>query len=145
MTSQAIPSGAMNVPVRRDDHTATLFQGNSGLTEPARLLIRSDAEWRDAWSRLVGHVSPAPDAPPVDFTKEMVIVAAMGTQKTDGHMIRVARVGRLSGVTYVEIVSESPGSPCKKIERTTAPADVVVVPKIDEPVTFVETLAVKGC
>lgn len=135
----------MSVPMRRDDNSATLFQGTSGMTEPARLLIRNDADWRDTWSRLSGHVSPAPELPAIDFSKEMVIVTAMGTRPTTGQMIHVARVGRTSGVTYVEVVSEMPGARCKAAQRTTAPADVVVVPKLNEPVTFVETSIVKGC
>jgi hypothetical protein len=145
MMSQAIPSGATVVEVRRADNTATLFQGNSGMTEPARLVIRSDAEWRDAWSRLVGHVSPAPELPAIDFTKEMVLIAAMGSRPTAGHMIHIARVGRVSGVTYVEVVSESPAGPCRQAQVVTAPADVVVVPRLLEPLTFVETVATKGC
>jgi hypothetical protein len=145
MVSRAIPSGATAVEVRRADNTATLFQGNSGMTESARLVIRSDAEWRDAWSRLVGHVTPAPEAPAIDFTKEMVLIAAMGSRPTAGYMIHIAHVGRVSGVTYVEVISESPAGPCRRAEVVTAPADVAVVPRLLEPVTFVETLNTKGC
>ena len=124
---------------------ARLFQGTSGITQPARLLIRNEAEWRDVWTRLVQHASPAPDGPAIDFTKEMVIVAALGTSPTAGYMIHIAHIGRVSGVTYVEIISTSPASQCHQAERSSSPADVVVVPKTDEPLTFVETQVVRGC
>jgi hypothetical protein len=143
--SRAIPESASSVSIRRDDNSATLLQGNSGLTEPTRLVVRSDAEWRDVWSKLVDHVSPVPEAPSIDFTKEMVVVASLGAKPTAGHMIRVARAGRMSGVTYVEVVSTSPGPRCKMPPRPSAPADVVVMPKLDEPVTFVETYVVSAC
>jgi hypothetical protein len=145
ISSKAIPDGAISVPIRRDESAATLFQGNSGMTDSARLVVRSEADWRRTWAQLVGHVTPAPEAPPVDFTQEMVIVAALGARPTAGHMIRIARVGRSSGVTYVDVVSEKPGLRCKAKPRTTAPADVVVAPRIDEPVAFVETQSVKAC
>ena len=144
-TSPAIPEGATSVPIRRDDNAVSLFQGNSGMTDSARVAIRSEADWRRTWAQLVGHLSPAPELPPVDFTKEMVIIAAMGTRPTVGNMIRIARVGRSSGVTYVDVVSEIPASRCKAARRETAPADVVMVPRIDEPVAFVETHEVKVC
>lgn len=141
--SRAIPESATSVSMRRDDNAATLFQG--GLTEPTRLLVRNDAQWRAVWSQLVGHVSPSPEPPPIDFTKEMVVVASLGTKPTAGHLVRVTRAGRMSGVTYVEIVSTSPGARCKLPPRPSAPADVVVMPKLDEPVTFVETYVVSAC
>ena len=145
MSSRAIPDGAMSVPIRRDEGAVTIFQGNSGMMDSARLVIRNAAEWRRTWTQLVGHVTPAPETPQVDFTKEMVIVAAMGMRPTAGNMIRIARVGRSSGVTYVEVESETPGMRCKSAQMMTAPADVVLVPNISEPVAFVETPKVRVC
>ena len=145
MSSRAIPDGALSVPMRRDEGSVSIFQGHSGMTDSARLVIRNDAEWRRTWAQLVGHITPAPPIPEIDFTKEMVIVAALGTRPTAGHMIRIARVGRSSGVTYVDVVSERPGPTCRTAQMMTSPADVVVVPVINEPVAFVETLNVKVC
>jgi hypothetical protein len=145
MSSPAIPEGAESVPLRRDDSAVSIFQGNSGMTDSARLVIRSEADWRRTWAQLVGHIAPAPAPPSVDFTTDMVVVVAMGTRPTAGNMIRVARVGRSSGVTYVDVVSETPSVRCKATQRMTSPADVVVVPRIEEPVAFVETLDVRGC
>jgi hypothetical protein len=144
MSSRAIPEGAESVPIRRDDSAVSIFQGNSGMTDSARLVIRNEAEWRRTWAQLVGHIAPAPEPPPVDFTNEMVIVVAMGTRPTAGNMIRVARVGRSSGVTYVDVVSETPSVRCKASQRLTSPADVVVVPRIEEPVAFVETRSIRA-
>jgi hypothetical protein len=145
MSSRAIPDGAISVPLRRDETTVSIFQGNSGMTDSARLVIRGDAEWRRTWARLIGHIMPAPQLPEIDFTKEMVVIAAMGPRPTAGYMIRIARVGRSSGVTYVDVISESPGPTCRTAQMITSPADVVVVPAINEPVAFVETLSVKVC
>ena len=145
ISSPAIPDGAMSVPIRRDDKAVSLFQGNSGMMDSARLVLRNEEEWRRTWAQLAGHVSPAPEPPSVDFTNEMVMVAAMGSRPTAGYMIRIARVGRSSGVTYVDVVSDTPGMRCKEAQRVTAPADVVVVQRIDEPVAFVETQNIKAC
>jgi hypothetical protein len=60
-------------------------------------------------------------------------------------MIRIARVGRSSGVTYVDVISENPGPTCRAAQMITSPVDVVVVPVINEPVAFVETSSVKVC
>jgi hypothetical protein len=144
-TSRAIPEGATPVAVRRDDTAASIFQGNSGMSDSARLVVRNETDWRNTWTQLVGHISPAPALPPVDFTKEMVLVAAMGMRPTAGHTIRIARAGSISGVTYVEVVSEKPGARCQMAQMMSAPADVVVVPRGTEPVTFVESYAVKVC
>src|SRR6266508_4397374 len=75
-------------PVRDGAGAATFFR--TGYRERARLVIRAAAEWAAAWKELWAGASPAPPLPAVDFSKEMVIVAAMGEQASGGHSIAVA-------------------------------------------------------
>lgn len=145
MGSRAMPESVTGVAIRRDDNSATVFQGSSGIAEAERLLIRNEADWQSAWKRLVANVSPQPSPPAIDFSHDMVLLAALGARPTTGYGIHIAHVGRTAGVTYVEVRTERPGKRCRPAQRTVTPADVAVVPQLNEPVTFVEVDSVVAC
>jgi hypothetical protein len=54
----------------------------SGFPDLTRLVVRDAAMWRAVWARLVApdvrRPPPAAEPPPVDFTRELVILAAQG-------------------------------------------------------------------
>jgi hypothetical protein len=145
MGSKVMPASVTGVAIRRDDNSVTVFQGSSGIAAPERLVIRNEAEWQSAWNRLVANVSPQPSLPSIDFSHDMVLLAALGARPTTGYGIHIAHVGRTSGVTYVEVRTERPGKRCRPAQRTVTPADVAVVSQFNEPVTFVEVDSVIAC
>src|SRR5688572_2344175 len=54
----------------------------AGFPDFTRLVVRDSATWRAVWARLVAsderRAPPAAEPPPVDFARELVIVAAQG-------------------------------------------------------------------
>jgi PrcB C-terminal len=130
-------------PVRDGAGGATFFR--SGYRERARLVIRGAAEWADAWRELWAGASPAPPLPAVDFSREMVFVAAMGEQPSGGHSIAVASAAVEGGRLRVKVVETSPGPDCMVTMALTQPAAAVRLPRFDGPVEFAEGKAVEAC
>jgi protease stability complex PrcB-like protein len=116
----------------------------SGMTDSARLVIRDASVWAETWAR-ISTVRPAPPLPAVDFTREMVIVAALGTRPSGGYGIVVESASRENGSLYVAIRSESPGTSCLSSAVLTAPVDVARVPRSDEQVQFRERSVTRSC
>jgi hypothetical protein len=59
---------------------ARLFHAQSSLySRPTRLIVRDSTQWPEVW-RTVTDASPSvgPTRPDIDFTREMVVVAAAG-------------------------------------------------------------------
>lgn len=121
--TNAIPVTAEPIPI---DGTY------SGLDEPLREVVRSEAEWRDLWARLATGRIPRPEPPPVDFSQRVVVVAAMGARPTGGHAIRIDRVSYASDTLWVELTSVSPGAGCITTQALSAPVAAVAVERRGE-------------
>ncbi|HUP01442.1 MAG TPA: protease complex subunit PrcB family protein [Gemmatimonadota bacterium] len=117
----------------------------SGIEEPRRALIRSEAEWRDIWIELTGAQEPAVEPPAVDFQRRAVVVAAMGSRPTGGYTIRVASARMAGDRLAVEVVETSPGPTCLLTQAFTAPAIAVAVEGPPAEVAFVDREETHSC
>ena len=110
----------------------------SGIAEPRREIIRSADEWEKLWrqhgSARAGAAAPAPA---VDFSKEMVIVATLGTRPTGGYAIEIVRVVAADKTLKVFVNQTSPPPGAMAIQALTAPFHYVAVPRSDLKAEFV--------
>ena len=121
------------------------FEYNSGFVESARLVVRSDAEWRAAWAKVYEGVSPQPGRPAIAFSREMVLVAALGQRSSGGYGIVVEGVYDGGGELRVLVRKVSPGRNCVVTAALTEPVDAVRVPRSAMPVRWVEKEEVHDC
>jgi hypothetical protein len=117
----------------------------TGLEQPTRRVVRSEAEWRDVWSQIWSRHTPQPPLPAVDFSREMVLVAGMGVRSSGGYSIRIQSARQTAQGLAVTVHSESPGAGCGVFAALTYPADLVVVPRTSGTVRFVESAATRHC
>jgi hypothetical protein len=99
----------------------------SGITAPARVVIRDDTTYARFWSSL----GDAGSRPSVDFTRDIVIAAAAGQQNTGGHSISIDRVTRVGPGLAIEVTETVPPQGCMASQGLTQPVDMVVVAAAD--------------
>ncbi len=99
-------------------------------------VIRDTAAWADLWSRMTANVSPAPQRPAVDFTKDMVIVAAMGSRGRGGFKISFGGGTEKDGVVTVNLTESSPGPNCMTAMVMTSPVVIGLLPRSAAEVKF---------
>lgn len=116
----------------------------SNLREPRRMLIRDAESWAAVWAEMIS-VGDSRTPPFVDFTKEDVIVAALGERRSSGYSINITGVLADPSAAHVIVTSTVPGSSCDQAEIVTAPLDAVRITKLDAGVTFDERNAVLSC
>lgn len=116
----------------------TSFSG-SIIKDPFRVVVRDRDTWLDVWKRIYQVVpsnGPYPELPEIDFSREMVVVAAMGQQPTSGYAIVIdgayERNDRLEVVVKSVITLKCFGA----FTVVTSPIDIVRLPKIERPVVF---------
>lgn len=108
----------------------------SGLVEPRRQVIHDEAEYLRVWTQ---HAAPSNRIglpPAVDFSREMVLVVAMGRRPTGGYLIEVVDL-ELRGKTLRVLVGERnpvPGS--MQIQQATEPVVFVALPAMSARVDF---------
>jgi PrcB C-terminal len=114
---------------------------HTGIGEARRLVIRDANAWAAFWSEL-----GAGDRPDVDFTQNVVIVAAAGQRRSGGHEIAVDRVNQADGQLTIEVLETTPGPNCLTTGAVTQPVDVVVVPvAAPRGWSFLERKEIRGC
>ena len=111
---------------------------------PFRLVIRNRDEFSDFWKGLISRVPPGqwtPALPEIDFSKEMIIVAAMGERPSSGYSIIIDGACEVDGHVDVFISSQEAPFSCGGLQMAvvTAPADAVRIPQTDLPIVFRET------
>lgn len=140
---QTIPEGATSLTVEAIAEIANRFY--SGIQDQRRVVIRSTEDWRAFWTEFTVLQQPPPDAPIIDFDRQMVIVATMGRKTTGGYLITIPAVHEYEGELFVEVVEVSPGAGCMTTQALTAPATAIRVEARDDPVTFVERSEQQSC
>src|SRR3954467_15172842 len=68
-----------SVPIVRLRADPYAFTFNSGLDKPAQLVVRDATTWQAIWTQINLHYSPLPPLPAVDFSREMIVVVALGS------------------------------------------------------------------
>jgi hypothetical protein len=103
-------------------------------TDSVRLAIRDMATWQQVWAQATSTQGSPPPLPQVDFTQEMVLVAAAG-QMHPGDQIRIDSAGVRAGV-FVAIVRTI--TACRPFPAAAYPLDIVRVQLSEREVTWTE-------
>jgi uncharacterized lipoprotein YajG len=109
------------------------------------LVVRDQQSWQSLWSQMTANQSPAPQLPAVDFTKDMVLVAAAGTRGSSGYSISITDATESSGGVTVNVTITSPGSNCAVALHVESPVDVATIARRDGTVGFVVTRKTYNC
>ena len=112
---------------------------HGGISERSRLVIRTRAEFNQFWEKLLSSSSYKPPLPEVDFSKEVILVAAMGLRPSSGFEIIIE--GACEVDNHVEVfVRNTDFAKCgMQLPAETAPVDIVRLPRTGLPVVFKET------
>jgi len=137
-------SGLDDLVFDDDPATPVVHEFYSGFSDPARLVVRDRQLWAFVWARAFAGRSPEPPRPSLDFSREMVIVAAQGGQPSSGYDISIGQVSRENGSLVVDVTSTSPAHECVVLTVITSPVMMVRVP-VRESVRFIEHDRTRSC
>lgn len=84
----------------------------------------------EGWERFLRqHRGRVQDWPPVDWERQVVLVALMGPQRTGGYRITMAEVTVAGNVVTVQVQERRPAPGERVIQVLTAPYHVVTIPR----------------
>jgi hypothetical protein len=121
------------------------FTYNSGIADSLRIVIRDVKAWRKMWERIHTPFSPEPDLPEIDFSRQSVVVVALGTRPAGGYDIIVDRAYQRDDRLEIIVRKQTPGQTCFTTQAITQPVDIVLIPKTERSVVFRETEVVHEC
>ena len=130
------------IRLRPEPYSLTYF---SGLDESQRAVVRDEAAWRGAWAAIWRRHSPEPPLPQVDFDREMLVIAALGTRPTTGYGILVDSAFAEGDGLLVRIRTVTPGPRCGTGQALTQPVDVARLTRTQGVVRFRDEPQVHDC
>ena len=137
------PGGPIQVTRLRSEPYS--FSYNSGFDQPARLVVRDPAAWQSAWQQTFGRQRPVPPLPEIDFSREMVVLVALGSRASGGYTILIDGATSTDSGASIAVRSVSPGPKCGTTAALTQPVDIARVPRLTGNVSFVERNEVSQC
>jgi len=118
---------------------------NGGISQRARLVIRDRDEFNKFWQELFRSISHKPALPEIDFSREMIIVAAMGQQPSSGYEVIIDSACEVDNRFEVLVRSTNFLKCGLQLGVVTEPVDIVRLPKTVLPVTFREIEVTSDC
>ena len=126
-------NGAQSLPIR------SLKKGAfSGIREVKQEIVKSADAWEKLWKQHATAAGESDKIPAVDFSKEMVVVATMGTKRSGGYTIEIVGVEARDKALKISVKKSSPPPDAMTIQALTAPFHFVAVPKSNLKPEFVE-------
>ena len=113
------------------------FQTDKGF----RLVVKNQDQYNEFWKQLIAPIAPGkwiPPMPEIDFSKEMLVVSAMGPRPSTGYGTVIDGACEADG--QLEIFISTLDVQCgAALAVITYPADAVLMPRSDLPIVFRET------
>ena len=129
----------------------TSFTTGGGIWDQLRLVVRDRDGWLDVWKRIHrpnpnrGSYPEPPPLPEIDFSREIVVVAAMGRRPSSAYAIIIDAAYERNDRLEVVVRSVENRKGCGAYTIITAPVDIVRLPKTERPVVFREIDVVPDC
>ena len=118
---------------------ALLSESHSGLAAARREVVRDAASWERLWAEIHKDRSPAPAPPAVDFARDMLVVAALGTRPSGGFAVAVTSVVARGDRLDVTVLESCPARDAMVTMAVTQPLQVVRVARAAGTPSFHET------
>jgi hypothetical protein len=133
------------IPLARfHEATQGRYRFSSGIREERLIAIRSHPEWEGQWNRITRPVGLTMPPPEVDFPREMLLMAAMGSQPSGGYRVVIERVVEQDELlAFVRFIR--PGPRCGAIAMVTSPVDIVRIPASPKAVRWVVEREARDC
>jgi len=142
---KSIPVSLMEPLSRMKVHGRRLPFLNGGISQRARFVIRDRNEFNNFWQQLFRSTSEKPALPEIDFSREMIVVAAMGQQPSSGYEIIIESACEVDNRFEITVRSTNLLKCGAQLGVITEPVDIVRLPKTVLPVTFREIEVTSDC
>lgn len=124
------------------DGARVYYDNGIGFADSARIVVRDSITWRSIWRQATQSQPSPPPMPVVDFSQDMIVVAAAGRMKP-GDVIRVDSLGVRGSLTVIAVRTTVA---CQPFPSDAFPFEIVRVARRDGPIRFVEhRVSAAGC
>jgi hypothetical protein len=141
---------AAQLPIKRVPGTFA-FPTRGELNVERRFVVRSNAEWERQWAQILPKLYDGTgryirsEPPPINFSREMILIAEMGLKGSGGFEVDIRRVRDRGTFLQAEVWQFSPDPRCHVVADNENPTDIVRVPASSKPIRWSVINRVRDC
>jgi hypothetical protein len=118
-------------------YTLLASGAQSGITEPMDTIITTEAELDSVWKDHYSYMGFTPEAPSIDFNKDVVVGVFLGDQPSTGFWIRLDSVYIKDDQEIVAMsMNNGPDTSAVVLEMVTQPFVIASITKTDKHIQF---------
>jgi hypothetical protein len=121
------------------------YRFNSGLDRKVQVVVRDSANWAKLWADIIRTHSPKAPLPFVNFSRQMLIVASMGTRSSGGYAVWIDSISAAGDTLRIAVREQSPGPRCGTTAALTAPVAIARVERSELPALFTSIPVTSDC
>jgi hypothetical protein len=134
------------VPLTRLSSTPHAYDRDSGFDDPAYVVVRDTSTWRQVWNQYASvYVVGAPGRPVIDFSREMVVMAALGRSGPVSDVVVDSAYYPGDSIEVVVHTLAFGGGSCGTTGDIVHPVDFAKIPALPSPVRFREVTRTVTC
>jgi hypothetical protein len=118
---------------------------NGGFIEKENRIITSEEELKSVWNQAFKNYSKKEPLPEVDFSKNIVVLVALGERNAGGYSIKVKNAVPTKAGILVTVEETSPGKTCMLTTAMTYPYQIVQLNTTNKKITFSANAIVAEC
>ena len=130
---------------RRPEVAMVGYRHTSGFDTRQQFVVRDSATWATTWTTLLGSHNPKPPLPLVDFSREMIVIASMGTRSSGGYTVGIDSTFVARDTVFFRVRETSPGPRCGTTAALTEPVGLARVERTVRPVGFITVKIMSEC
>jgi hypothetical protein len=117
----------------------------NGFAAPEQRIVRTSEELAAAWQQLTARGRAQLPVPAVDFSREVVVLVALGLKPSTGHSVQIDAIRSSGANTTVVAHAVTPARDCIAGSAITYPLDLAIVPRLPGEMTIALETAVQSC
>lgn len=118
---------------------------DSGFESPTTKVIATQQElekvWKQAWSR----ISDVPQLPTLDFSKNQVILIALGAKNNGGYGLEIEKLTETKNELVVNYFETKPGENCMTTQAIVFPLEIIEIEKNAKKIVFNSSEKIVNC
>ena len=109
----------------------------TSITEPKNVIVNDQRAWVELWADHVHYLTPAPELPVVDFSKNMVVGIFLGATPNGCYSMSILSIVETSTQLVIKYKVNSPAKDAICTQVIVYQSKLLLLPKTSTTITFI--------
>lgn len=118
---------------------------NGGFENPTTKVINNQAGFEDLWQKIWNRTSHKPQIPKIDFTKNQLILVAIGAKNNGGFGLEIEKITETKKELTVNYFETKADEKCMTTQAIVFPFELIEIEKTSKKIVFNSSEKIVDC